>query len=129
MCNAWGTILSVWWTMLSSVILNKSYIDELVRQHHMDVQTFAKSANIDLGNQDDERREFIEERRRHWENKDVEDGEQSCAICLVPYEKDCVITELDCKHIFHEKCLDDHLKSKASEYEVQCPLCRTKLGL
>ncbi|XP_067849173.1 E3 ubiquitin-protein ligase DZIP3-like isoform X2 [Heptranchias perlo] len=45
--------------------------------------------------------------------------EDPCVIChdeLVP-PKDCY--ELECKHIFHKKCIDDWLKEQST-----CPICR-----
>jgi len=44
----------------------------------------------------------------------------SCSICLVPFEEGEIIVMLpECKHIYHEKCLDQWLNINSV-----CPYCR-----
>ncbi len=43
-----------------------------------------------------------------------------CSVCLSPLKID--IKELECKHSFHENCINEWLKAKNS-----CPLCRTPI--
>ncbi|KAI3847007.1 hypothetical protein MKW92_019949 [Papaver armeniacum] len=50
--------------------------------------------------------------------------QDSCAICLCEYEGRDEIRELmNCRHIFHESCLDRWMFSN----QTTCPLCRTCL--
>eukprot|EP00347_Sterkiella_histriomuscorum_P023508 403334381 len=52
------------------------------------------------------------------ENPEVDD---MCAICLVQFEDEDVIEELNCnhRHIFHPQCLRGWFEKKK-----QCPLCK-----
>jgi hypothetical protein len=47
--------------------------------------------------------------------------ETECSICLQACEQNIVETE--CKHIFHEECIDQWIKQSCS-----CPMCRKNLG-
>ncbi|KAI3987800.1 hypothetical protein MKX01_018783 [Papaver californicum] len=52
------------------------------------------------------------------------DQDSSCAICLCEYEgPDEIIPLMNCRHIFHESCLDRWMVN----YQTTCPLCRTCL--
>ncbi|KAH8836846.1 hypothetical protein MCOR27_011425 [Pyricularia oryzae] len=45
-----------------------------------------------------------------------------CLICLQPYvDRETIIRELPCGHIFHPDCIDEFL----SEFSSLCPLCKT----
>lgn len=43
-----------------------------------------------------------------------------CVICTEEYLKDEGVRELNCKHVYHKKCIDRWLK----EGSVCCPICR-----
>jgi hypothetical protein len=45
--------------------------------------------------------------------------EQSCAICLEPYEQGMLLTRLSCDHYFHPVCLARWMRRA-----TRCPLCR-----
>lgn len=42
-----------------------------------------------------------------------------CAICMGDYVEEDLVIALDCKHYFHDQCLEGWLRIKAS-----CPVCR-----
>jgi hypothetical protein len=46
-----------------------------------------------------------------------------CSICFEGYDSDHPAIMLECRHIFGEKCLREHIERGASE----CPMCRTSL--
>jgi len=46
----------------------------------------------------------------------------SCSTCLEEYKESDIITKLSCGHIFHEKCLNDWLKTLVNV--KSCSLCR-----
>ena len=46
----------------------------------------------------------------------------NCTICLEEYTEVKKIIELDCKHNFHEECIDDWILKNQT-----CPLCRLNL--
>lgn len=51
------------------------------------------------------------------------DVERECGICFTNYAERELIRELpDCKHHYHQRCLDKWLKKKG-----QCPMCRKNL--
>lgn len=67
------------------------------------------------------KQEHKQEDKEREEEEEEEEGEQEkiiCSICLEVLEID--IKYLGCKHCFHDTCISDWLKLKAS-----CPLCRT----
>jgi len=43
-----------------------------------------------------------------------------CLICWNNYEKDDIIRELPCRHIYHKKCIDKWF----SMIKIRCPMCR-----
>lgn len=42
-----------------------------------------------------------------------------CSVCLMNFEPETIVAELQCRHIFHEECIRRWLADKPS-----CPLCR-----
>lgn len=47
---------------------------------------------------------------------------KECSICLVDFEVDDDVVNLECKHIFHEKCIEEWVDRKKD-----CPNCREKI--
>lgn len=58
-----------------------------------------------------------------WQGPKKEDGkkldETSCSICLEALASSTTV-QLECQHVFHEKCIKDWLKRQSN-----CPNCRT----
>lgn len=53
-----------------------------------------------------------------------DNNENSCSICFVEFqEKVDYILKFDCKHIFHQNCVEQWLKMKKNS----CPLWRTRI--
>ncbi|ESN92664.1 hypothetical protein HELRODRAFT_128480, partial [Helobdella robusta] len=48
--------------------------------------------------------------------------DNSCAICMDPFEEGSFVRELHCAHVFHHQCIGEWFKENAS-----CPICRTKV--
>ncbi|KAL4511748.1 hypothetical protein ABPG72_012593 [Tetrahymena utriculariae] len=48
-----------------------------------------------------------------------EEEENQCIICLAKYSNDDDVRKLNCKHYFHQHCVDEWLKKKKD-----CPVCR-----
>jgi hypothetical protein len=46
----------------------------------------------------------------------------SCPICFDDYTDNCFVSETECKHNFHEECLE-----KWMERNNTCPICRKDL--
>ena len=44
-----------------------------------------------------------------------------CSICYEVFNKDEEVIKLDCRHVFHEKCLLDWFKHNRT-----CPMCRVE---
>jgi len=55
-------------------------------------------------------------------NRDMDEDEDCCAICLVIYKEGDELRSLPCKHDFHKSCVDAWLGNNAS-----CPACRYSL--
>ena len=51
---------------------------------------------------------------------EISTEENTCSICLDIIKQDEIIRQLDCKHVFHTKCIEKYLL----EYSCKCPLCR-----
>lgn len=66
---------------------------------------------------EDELKNIKEE--KYIENKHKD---KNCSICLEEYEKEDIIKQLECKHMFHKNCIEPWLK----EYSHKCPLCRNE---
>ncbi|XVE93025.1 hypothetical protein REPUB_Repub01dG0154400 [Reevesia pubescens] len=50
--------------------------------------------------------------------------EEVCSICLVEFEKEDVVSQLQkCGHMFHMKCIEKWVE----HYQFTCPLCRSFL--
>lgn len=52
-------------------------------------------------------------------NKIKSTNEDNCIICYTHFEKDEMLTELDCKHCFHTECINKWLLESSNK----CPLC------
>ena len=50
--------------------------------------------------------------------------DEKCAVCLGVLDKDNLVWELKCNHIFHQDCIKTWLK----EYNYKCPVCREEAG-
>lgn len=48
----------------------------------------------------------------------------SCSICQDEYNKDNIVRQLKCNHIYHKECIDKYLL----EYSYKCPICRVECG-
>jgi len=46
----------------------------------------------------------------------------TCSICLSEYEQSQKIITLNCKHFFHQNCLEDWMVERTA-----CPLCKTEV--
>ncbi|KAL3504675.1 hypothetical protein ACH5RR_034516 [Cinchona calisaya] len=46
-----------------------------------------------------------------------------CSICLSEFEEGDEIRELECNHMFHNKCLEKWLQG----CQATCPLCRSSV--
>jgi len=64
-------------------------------------------------NKSDKYCEFISE------NKCIE-----CLICIEKFNKDDIVTQIKCKHIFHKDCI----KSWLCKQSYKCPICRIEAG-
>ena len=54
--------------------------------------------------------------------KEDEVWASDCAVCLSEFEKEDLVKELACDHIFHSNCIHDwFLNAK----QAACPLCRS----
>ncbi len=49
---------------------------------------------------------------------------QICGICQEEYKLRQYKRELECKHVFHKKCIDKWFKNS-----ITCPVCRAELEL
>jgi len=49
-------------------------------------------------------------------------NQDTCIICYDNFDKNTIIYELVCKHIFHKNCI-----LKWSKYNDLCPICKEKL--
>ena len=57
-------------------------------------------------------------------NKEDDDEDKKCSICLVEFENDDMLIKLPCNHYFHKGCIEEWLK----EYDYKCPVCRHECG-
>ncbi|KAL9663895.1 hypothetical protein QQ045_019289 [Rhodiola kirilowii] len=55
------------------------------------------------------------------ELKDELNGGSDCVVCLCELRKGERVRRLECRHVFHKKCLDGWLK----QLHFSCPLCRS----
>lgn len=49
--------------------------------------------------------------------------DHNCTICMGCMDKDEIVSELPCKHIFHDECIKPYLNS----YNCKCPVCRADI--
>jgi len=103
--------------MLGTVIRNFIY-------HYRKIS----SALVYMDTLEDKIKQIYENSPEESYNKDTDKFNQSlCAICLLDFKtKDKVRKLHSCQHIFHSKCIDMWINSKASEI-IQCPLCNINL--
>ena len=47
-----------------------------------------------------------------FENLKRDDKSQSCSICFEEFQTMIEIRETQCKHVFHEKCIYEWIKTK-----------------
>eukprot|EP00347_Sterkiella_histriomuscorum_P023461 403334555 len=56
-----------------------------------------------------------------------EERSKSCSICFEEFQPEEEIRQTQCKHVFHNKCINEWIKTKISDPD--CPYCRTKFIL
>jgi len=49
---------------------------------------------------------------------------ENCTVCVSKYIKNDEVVNLDCKHVFHKKCISEWVK-----YKAECPVCRGKIKI
>ncbi|KAG5670946.1 hypothetical protein PVAND_001175 [Polypedilum vanderplanki] len=54
--------------------------------------------------------------------KDLSENDSECVICCEEFKRNYVIRQLECNHVFHQKCLFPWL-----EKDGTCPICRYDL--
>jgi hypothetical protein len=54
--------------------------------------------------------------------KSEDDEDESCTICLDTFQRSEIIRTLICKHIFHQKCIDEWIKKTE-----RCPNCNQNI--
>lgn len=52
------------------------------------------------------------------QRKCTEDQDIDCSICIEPIKKNQMISQLECNHVFHTKCLKEWFKQS-----IRCPNC------
>ena len=55
----------------------------------------------------------------------ADDVDNSCSICLDPFEEGLQIMRLPCLHVFHRDCIAPWLQQQGV-MQACCPLCKTK---
>jgi len=53
----------------------------------------------------------------------VNGPEEDCVICFEPLSTGKAVQVKNCRHIFHENCINDAMK-----VEAKCPICRNRIG-
>jgi hypothetical protein len=56
----------------------------------------------------------------YYNNKENEEENNFCCICLQQYKIEENIVEMYCNHLFHAECIEEWLN-----YNPTCPICRT----
>lgn len=80
-------------------------------------EAMAASAN----DQDLRRQERCIDIREHRHDA-IPRQEKTCDICTHNYNAADIVSELDCSHVFHSKCIREWAR-----YKADCPLCRAKI--
>ena len=58
-------------------------------------------------------------------NKEFSEASDCCAICIQNFKLNESIRNLQCKHLFHAKCIDKWLYMQfCADEELLCPLCQ-----
>ena len=55
---------------------------------------------------------------------DISTEFNTCSICQDDFDKDHIVRQLNCNHIYHKECIDKYFL----EYSYKCPICRTECG-
>ena len=53
-------------------------------------------------------------------NEEVNGKDADCSICLLGFDDNEYIVQLECKHLFHRRCITEWCERK-----LECPNCRT----
>jgi hypothetical protein len=59
-----------------------------------------------------------------WIDPTQYDPTDTCSLCLEDYGTDQAIYMMDCRHVFHNDCLNDFCDH--SNGVIRCPLCRAE---
>ena len=65
--------------------------------------------------------------KRQFERDKQQEKAQCCAICIDDFKDKENVRETPCKHIFHEKCIMEWVKTKIEE--PTCPQCRQEIAV
>lgn len=55
--------------------------------------------------------------------KSRQENQPECSICMEKFEEDSIVSDLDCKHIFHQECIQEWGK-----WQQCCPYCKANLA-
>jgi len=58
----------------------------------------------------------------HYEPSKNKYNQETCPICLCPFKVEDIIRILECKHIFHGKCI----VAWFTREKIACPICKVK---
>ncbi len=50
--------------------------------------------------------------------------EKECSVCLAEFKEQDKVVQCKNKHVFHEECLSDWIKTGAN---IGCPVCRVEI--
>jgi len=62
--------------------------------------------------------------------KNIQKNKETCSICLSKFKKGKSCLELNCKHIYHTKCIEDWYDTCLFWNIIpKCPLCKTVINI
>ena len=94
-------------------------MNRVVRNLSTEIETNLMRSDVFSQQQANNRPQFIVIRHKNMPNKKEH---TSCPICFDDYTDNCFVLETECKHHFHEECLE-----KWTERNNTCPICRTNV--
>ena len=110
-------VLFIW---IQTTITNESLALEVARAMG------SNRVQDDHFEQADVREDFLKKHIKGYAETSAQGGMQQCTICILDFEPEDQVIELQCKHMFHTDCFDEYLQ-KFKANSKKCPNCRTDL--
>jgi len=114
-------LCSVVFGALGGLLIMNTWIEDFIQNHVY--HSTRRQRGVDDAIKNSFQRFILEDGGDYKEREATRYANESCSICLGPFENGETITVLPCLHFYHDPCLSEWIKN----HHI-CPLCKKNLN-